>query len=244
MIKKLNNKGMSIIEILLCFILVTIITGSIYSTVNAFSNKKVEEQAKEKIYTYKNLLTKDIEDDIVTKGLIKVDIKGDHQAIDESMPECASANSYNAYDDTCPENATYNDNDKLSFSPHNATRYYIELTFRTGRKKAIQIITQNDNESAKVSDKFYVAYGVPDAPEDDPELILQYPIPNTGYTLKELEDGTTLTNYNLTISNVNTMVKNNIFYLEIRFEHDLLDQRYGLRITAPINMDSYDRNYD
>ena len=243
MLKRLNNKGMSIIEILLCFILVTIITGSIYSTVNAFSNKKVEEQAKEKIYTYKNLLTRDIETDIITNGLIKVDIIGDHQAIDESLEGCASANSYNAYTNQCSTTA-YQDNDKLSFSPHNATRYYIELTFRTGRKKAIQIITQNDNQYAKVSDKFYVAYGVPDAPEDDPELILQYPIPNTGYTLKELEDGTTLTNYNLTISNVNTMVKNNIFYLEIRFEHNLLDQRYGLRITAPINMDSYDRNYD
>ena len=118
MIKKLNNKGMSIIEILLCFILVTIITGSIYSTVNAFSNKKVEEQAKEKIYTYKNLLTRDIEDDIVTNGLIKVDIKGDHQAIDESMQECASATSYNAYDDTCSVDSQYNDNDKLKFSPH------------------------------------------------------------------------------------------------------------------------------
>ena len=94
-----------------------------------------------------------------------------------------------------------------------------------------------------------MAYGVPDDPnttadDNNPELIMQYPIPNAGYTIKELEDGTKITNYNLTISNVNTMVKNNIFYLEIRFEHNLLDQRYGLRITAPINMDSYDRNYD
>ena len=46
--KKLNNKGMSIIEILLSFILVTVISGSIYSTVNAFSNKKIEEPKKKK----------------------------------------------------------------------------------------------------------------------------------------------------------------------------------------------------
>ena len=69
---KLNNKGMTIIEILLCFVLVTVISGSIYSTVNAFSNQKEEETAKQKIYTYKNLLTREIEDDIIKKGLIKV----------------------------------------------------------------------------------------------------------------------------------------------------------------------------
>ncbi len=68
--KKLNNKAMTTIEILICFVLVAIISVSIYTTISSFNNKQNIESFKEKIYTYKNTLTKLIQDDLIKKGLI------------------------------------------------------------------------------------------------------------------------------------------------------------------------------
>ena len=38
--KKLNKKGMTTIEILVCFVLVAIITVSMYTTISAYNNKQ------------------------------------------------------------------------------------------------------------------------------------------------------------------------------------------------------------
>ena len=231
--KILNNKGMSIIEILLCFILVTVISASIYSTVNAFSNKKIEEQAKFRIYTYKNVLTKEIEDDIVKRGLIGVELEGDHEPIIKT--HCITQPLYDANDDSCVESGDINASN--IFISKFATRYFVKFTFRDGQQKVLHIVTQNDavdvTNTYIVSDKYYVAYG-------DINDKIVYPIPDLGYS----EDNDGRKNYDLTISVVNTKVKDGVFFLEMRFEHTLLDQRYGLRITAPINMDAYDRNYE
>ena len=67
--KKLNNKGITTVEVLICFVLVVIITVSIYATVSSFNEKKIIEGYKEQIYNYKNLLTQDIQDDFIKIGL-------------------------------------------------------------------------------------------------------------------------------------------------------------------------------
>ena len=67
--KKLNNKGITTVEVLICFVLVVIITVSIYATVSSFNEKKIVEGYKEQIYNYKNLLTQDIQDDFIKIGL-------------------------------------------------------------------------------------------------------------------------------------------------------------------------------
>lgn len=72
--KKLNNKGMTSIEVLLSFVVVVMIATSMYSTVIAYQNKQQIESFKEKIMTYKNLLTKEVNDDLIKKGLIAVDV--------------------------------------------------------------------------------------------------------------------------------------------------------------------------
>ena len=69
----LNKKGMTIVEILVCFVLVGLITVSIYNAISAFNNKRNIESYKEKIYTYKNTITKLIQDDLIKKGLISAD---------------------------------------------------------------------------------------------------------------------------------------------------------------------------
>lgn len=67
--KKLNNRGITTVEVLICFVMVVIITVSIYATVSSFNEKKILEGYKEEIYNYKNLLTQDIQDDFIKIGL-------------------------------------------------------------------------------------------------------------------------------------------------------------------------------
>lgn len=66
---KLNNKGITTIEVLICFILVVIITTSMFVTISSFNEKKTIESYKEEVYDYKNILTKDIQDDFIKIGL-------------------------------------------------------------------------------------------------------------------------------------------------------------------------------
>lgn len=66
---KLNNKGITTVEVLICFVLVVIITVAMYATVSSFNEKKIIEGYKEEIYNYKNLLTQDIQDDFIKIGL-------------------------------------------------------------------------------------------------------------------------------------------------------------------------------
>ena len=73
-IKKLNNKGMTAVEVLVCFVLVVVISMSMYSSVAAYQNKQHIEAFKEKINTYKNLLTKEINDDLIKDGLVSAKI--------------------------------------------------------------------------------------------------------------------------------------------------------------------------
>ena len=74
--KRLNNRGITTIEILICFILLAVISTSLYNTVSIYRNKQILEREKEKIYTYTNLLTKEIQDDIIKKGLNNVTFSG------------------------------------------------------------------------------------------------------------------------------------------------------------------------
>ncbi len=75
--KRLNNKGMTTVEVLICFVLVVIITISMYQAVSAYNEKRIIEGYKEQVISYKNLLTKEIQDDFIKIGLThaKVDRK-------------------------------------------------------------------------------------------------------------------------------------------------------------------------
>lgn len=67
--KKLNNKGMTIVEILVCFLLVSFITTSLFTTVSAFNNRRNIESIKADLLQYRNDIDKLIEDDLIHKGL-------------------------------------------------------------------------------------------------------------------------------------------------------------------------------
>ena len=75
--KRLNNKGITTIEVLVCFVLVVIITVSMYATVSSFNRRRILEQYKEELVSYKNLLTKEIQDDFIKIGLVAAKYKRD-----------------------------------------------------------------------------------------------------------------------------------------------------------------------
>lgn len=69
--KKLNNKGLTAVEILVCFVLVSIIIISMMNVVTNYKDKEEQESYKNSITTYKNILTKTIYDDIINnKGVV------------------------------------------------------------------------------------------------------------------------------------------------------------------------------
>ena len=65
----LNNKGVTTVEVLICFVLVTIIATSLFSTVSMFNEKRMEENNKAKILVYNNTLTRIIQKDFINNGL-------------------------------------------------------------------------------------------------------------------------------------------------------------------------------
>lgn len=66
--KKLNNKGMTLIEIIVCFVVVVVIVLAMFKTVNNYKDKQDIESYKSSIMTYKNTITKVIWDDIIARG--------------------------------------------------------------------------------------------------------------------------------------------------------------------------------
>lgn len=68
MIKKLNNKGLTVVEILVCFSIVVVIVMSMFKVVNNQKAKQEIESTKNSMLTYKNEVTKTIEEDIINIG--------------------------------------------------------------------------------------------------------------------------------------------------------------------------------
>lgn len=115
---KLNNKGMTSVEILVCFVLVVIIATSMYTTVVAYKNKQQIESYKQRVLTYKNLLTKEIQDDLIKKGLI-------------------SATTNRCYKNTISE-CDDNSDQKTGITK-------VNLIFADGTNKTLEINTSSDN---------------------------------------------------------------------------------------------------
>ena len=76
--KRLNNKGITTIEVIISFVIVVIITASLYTTVSNYNQKRLIEGYKAKIYTYKNTVTKIIQDDFIKIGLTHASYSNQH----------------------------------------------------------------------------------------------------------------------------------------------------------------------
>jgi len=71
---KLNKKGMSSIEILLAFVLASIIMVTLFNVVFVYKAKQQTESVKNELEVYMNTLTKTIQNDMLEKGIESVNI--------------------------------------------------------------------------------------------------------------------------------------------------------------------------
>ena len=212
--KKLNNKGMTIIEVLVCFVLVAIITTSMYNSISNINDRRNIESMKEKIINVKNLITKDIEDDIVKKGLVYA-----------SNPQLLNGPYYvnaNGLFPGTPSGGCNNNSALGSCVPNGKNGKSIELSFKDGTRKRLIAVGDRDGKN------YIIAYGT--VGESD---YIYEQLPNVGRS----SDGVLA----LQVGDVNMTNTDGILSIDIRFDHPQLSEKYGIRIVAIANMDSYDR---
>lgn len=70
--KKLNNKGFTLIEIILSFAFIMVICIGLFVTANNYKSKQQLESSKRDLQTYKATLITDIQKDITEKGLKEI----------------------------------------------------------------------------------------------------------------------------------------------------------------------------
>ena len=214
---KLNNKGLTAVEILVCFVLMVILVVSMYSTVSTYKNKQNMESARDKIVAYKNLLTVEIQDDIIKNGLVDVRIlnKTDYD------PSLGASQTFDKY-------------------------FKVALTFRNGSTKILEVNAdyakdfgtcstaeapcQNDKD-----DVLTISYGTEGGAD-----YTTYPLPDLGYGYNGNEFSTTCGDegckiYDFRINNVIINTDSNIFSFYVGFYHPDFGTRYGIDIVAPIN---------
>lgn len=74
--KKLNNKGMSIVEVVVTFSLIMFLVVGLLVIVINYRNKVAVSLERLSLDTFKNNLTQDINHDILTKGLKEINNEG------------------------------------------------------------------------------------------------------------------------------------------------------------------------
>ncbi len=185
--KRLNNKGMSIIEIILCFALASLIIISLYNIIDSISSNKRTEETKFILSYQKTEFTKVIMADIIKNGLQSIVVNGNKKPVTKTVVDTpvdlykknlASATPSNncaifdAKQWLC-KNGAYNDTAQESpimFKSSATSILVISFNFKNGMQKELRILKQIGNYdlpsqpgggTTKIGDKFYVAYGEP-----------------------------------------------------------------------------------
>lgn len=211
--KKLNNKGMTAVEILVCFVLVVIISVSMYTTVSSYQNKQQIEAFKEKIFTYKNLLTKEINDDLIKDGLVTAKIT--NYLVD---PDSGDA------DAIIEMNMRNGDKKCLKITSKKAYDYFYDpsemVSTDEGDKPMGEILPVGEDKD----DEFLISYGFCGNETE-------YPIPDLGSSKNP--NGKKI--YDLRINNVEVEVEKSLLSVYVGFYHPDLGTRYGIDIVCPVN---------
>ena len=209
MVKRLNNKGMTAIEILITFAIVVVIVVSMYNGIADLKAKETVSSYKLSLVTYKNLLTKDIQDDIIKNGLTAATI--------ESMEEAGKKVGY-----------------RVVLTLRDGTRRILEVRQIFGcaavdSSEVADLCTARGID-ANQSDEFTISHG------SEGELT-DYPLPDLGHEELESFDGsgTKRIIYSLQISEVKVSVADSIFSIDIVLSHPDLDARHSINIVSPIN---------
>lgn len=209
MIKRLNNKGMTAIEILITFVIVVIIVISMYNGIMDLKTKETIASYKLSLVTYKNLLTKDIQDDIIKNGLTA--------ARAEPMVEAGTPVGY-----------------RVTLTLRDGSRRILEVrqVFGCAAIDASEVdeLCTSRGITANQGDEFSISYG----PEGD---LTDYPLPDLGHEEIENLDGSgnKHTVYSLQINEVDVVANDSIFSIRIVLSHPDLSSKHSIDIVSPIN---------
>lgn len=216
---RLNNKGMTTIEILVSFILVAILSATMYTTVSNYNTKRKLESDKLEINTYKNLLTKQIQDDLIKIGLVGA-----------TKLELTDGNKdYFAAD--------------LLLADKSKRRIII-----TRQLADDYLVVQGDGVSLRnCNDEFGVYYGTVSNDLNNTTIkeinnpgLESIPLPDLGYGMNHsgisgVEQYKVL---DFRIQNVRISTDNNTFSLFLGFYHIDEGSKYAINIVCPINYSS------
>ncbi len=223
--RKLNNKGMTTAEILVSFILVSLISAILYTTVSNYNTRRQMESYKLQINTYKNTLTKAIQDDLIKNGVTNAVIKNGTETINGKEVDTYTIN--------------------IELLDHTTRRIFI------GRSLADDYFVQVEDPSnpcASITDKddfFELYYGTPtnkDINTTDPKAGLEpFQIPDFGYSKNHTQSEFSSCGVgehiikDLRVTNVRVSTENKVFSLFIGFSHTQLGTKYAINIVCPIN---------
>ncbi|MBR4618986.1 MAG: hypothetical protein IKO49_06745 [Bacilli bacterium] len=80
--KKLNNRGLSIVEILVCFVIVSVISITLLNTIMEYKSLEQTEAIRSNVLSYKNVITHAIQNDIISHKLNSFTIQS-HNIVDD-----------------------------------------------------------------------------------------------------------------------------------------------------------------
>lgn len=207
--RKLNNKGMTTVEILITFVIVISLVISMYASISSLKEKQTIESYKESMVTYKNLLTKEIQDDLIMEQVIDAyitPVDGD--------PNSSSGSSQS-----------------VTFTFKNGSRKTLTVNLRNGCEAvdSSEVSTLCSSKGINNSDqeaKYSIIYNNE-----------EFPLPNLGSEkIDNFNSSGSHTIYSLKIDSVSMEVSDdNIFSLNIKFTHPDLSDKYQINIVSPIN---------
>ena len=209
---KLNTKGITTIEVIVCFVLVAVISLSMYSTISAFNTKRIEESYKSKILVYKSTLTKQIQDDFIKKGLVSAKIEETINNYKKTYTlKCTLKDGTERrlviiqQSPRCPDGASINDYFMIKYGLPSKMEEYEVPDIGTTKKSCIE----KNGSWDLISD------------------------PSGSINTKNLR----ISNVILNISNENTAsdITSHVLSIYIGFYHPTLGNKYAINIVSPIN---------
>ena len=246
--KHLNTKGFTTVEVLICFVIVSVVMMSMFSTISAFNEKKNAEANRAKIYEFKNNVTNVIQEDLIKKGLVSAKIQ--------------------------VENDVY-PNEGDSGAAFLGMRYTLDLTLRDGDRKRLIVFRRyvktnyRINGKSEGNDIFFLRYGTVDL-NGNPIEMIQYDLPDLGseegfyagtYGFLSADDGGVCHDFVgtvkpcqtiqlLQINNVSIGITNeadvdvsgHVLYIYIGFYHPDFGTKYAINITSPVDFQSSQSN--
>ena len=208
-----DNKGLSAVEVIITFTLVATISISLLNVVMTYKDREETESYKQEIISYKNEITKLIEDDAtkyIIKSIEKQDVANDGLG--------ALCKSYDTEDTYYAEARSKNDT---------LNELYYKISF----------VLTDEVRNLKI-DRLENVITYSETGSDGKQVDVKHPLPDLGTSSKERVGKYKCTNIpSLRISDMSIKEENGFFKMDINFYHNKvkLENRYGIHITAPIN---------